>query len=104
FVLVFIHQERWLTKRNLLLLCIQPIASILLEWTNGYHHLFFVSIAPIEVDGIVMADMVRGPAYFANMIYSYVMIGFAFLLLSQVALRSSPLYLNQYRLIMIGSI
>lgn len=104
FVLVFIHQEKWLTRRNLLLLCIQPIASILLEWTDSYHRLFFVSATWIEREGIMMTEMVRGPAYYGNMVYSYAAIGFAFLLLSQVSLRSSPLYLNQYRLIIIGSI
>lgn len=104
FVLVFIHHENWLTRRNLLLLSIQPVAFLLIKWTDTYHHLFLLPAGTIEVQGIVMTDFVRGPGYFVNMAYSYVIIGVAFLLLSQVALRSSPLYLNQYRLIMIGSI
>jgi len=104
FVLAFTHQARRLTRRNLLILSIPPVVSILLQWTDHYHHLFFLSTGAVDVQGIVMAELVRGPAYFAHVAYSYIVIGFAFLLLSQIALRSSPLYLNQYRLIMIGSI
>src|ERR1044071_4640430 len=38
FVLTFTHNDTWLTRRNLLLLSIHPIALVLLEWTNRYHH------------------------------------------------------------------
>ncbi|HUE98647.1 MAG TPA: diguanylate cyclase [Anaerolineales bacterium] len=104
FVLAFTHNDTWFTKRNLLLLSIQPVASIFLQWTNKYHQLFYLSFTEVQEKGFMAVDLVRGPWYFANITYSYVIIIVAFLVLSQVALRSSPLYLNQYRLIMIGSI
>jgi len=104
FVLAFTHNDMWLTKRNLLLLCVHPAASILLQWTNTYHHLYYLSLTAVEKNHLMMIDIVRGPWYFTNMLYSYAMIGVAFLILSHVALRSSPLYLNQYRLILIGSV
>jgi diguanylate cyclase (GGDEF)-like protein/PAS domain S-box-containing protein len=49
-------------------------------------------------------ELLRGPWYFGNMLYSYMIIGVGFVLLSQGALRSSPLYINQYRLLLIGSL
>src|SRR5689334_12968659 len=42
FVLTFTHNEGWLTRRNLFLLSIHPIAVVLLQWTNPYHHLLYV--------------------------------------------------------------
>ena len=52
----------------------------------------------------MMMDLVRGPWYLINIIYSYTIIGVAILVLSQCALRWSPVYLNQYRLVLIGSL
>lgn len=104
FVISFTHHDRWLTKRNLLLLSVQPIVSLILYWTNEYHHLYYSAVRVIEQQGSIIIETIRGPWYFGNVVYSYVMLGVGFLLLSYGALRSSPLYVNQYRLILIGSI
>lgn len=104
FVLAFIQNTTGLTKRILLLLSIQPVTSLLLIWTNPYHHLFFLSVKTIQENEFVMIELIRGPWFFTNLVYSYIIIGIAILLLSQATLRSSPLYLNQYRLIFISSL
>jgi diguanylate cyclase (GGDEF)-like protein/PAS domain S-box-containing protein len=104
FVLGFTRDDGWLSRRNLLLFSIQPMVSVLLHWTNQYHHLYYRSINAVQENGFMVVDFVRGPGYFAYVTYSYAIIGIAFFLLSQGALRSSPLYLNQYRLILIGSL
>jgi len=104
FVITFTHRDTWLTRRNLILLSVQPIVSLLLEWTNKYHHLFFSSFQAIQGQDFITIDFIRGPWYFGNVVYSYAILAIGFFLLSQGALRSSPLYLNQYRLLLIGSI
>ena len=104
FVLAFTHSDAWLGKRNVCLLAIQPILSTVLFWTNEYHHLFYLSLDLVQENGFLAVDFVRGPWYWINIVYSYTIIGIAFLVLSQCALRWSPLYLNQYRLILIGSL
>ena len=103
FVLTFTHNDAWLTKRNLFLLSLQPILSTVLFWTNKSHHLFYLTLDVVQENGFLAIDFVRGPWYWINIVYSYTIIGIAFLVLSQCALRWSPLYLNQYRLILIGS-
>ena len=103
FVLAFTHNDAWLTRRNIFLLSLQPILSTILFWTNEYHHLFYQSLDLVQENGFLAVDFVRGPWYWINTVYSYAIIGIAFLVLSQCALRWSPLYLNQYRLILIGS-
>lgn len=104
FVLAFTHHESWLTKRGMLLLSIQPVVSLLLQWTNEYHHLYYSSITSVQNQDRITMELVRGPLYFGNIAYSYVILGIGFLLLSWGALRSSPLYLNQYRLLLVGSL
>jgi diguanylate cyclase (GGDEF)-like protein len=49
-------------------------------------------------------ELIRVHLHSINLMYSYAMIGIAIFLLSQATLRTSPLYLSQYRLILIGSI
>src|SRR6266508_405038 len=70
FVLVFIHNETWLTRRNLFLLCIHPVTLVLLQWTNSYHHLLHVSLKTIQMNDFMAVEFVRGPVYFVNVIYS----------------------------------
>src|ERR1044071_2214209 len=103
FVLEFTHHDAGLTRRNLVLLSFQPIASVLIHWTNGYHHLLYLSLNAIQVNDFMVLEFTRGPWYFINIIYSYTIIGIAFFFLSQAAMHASPLYLNQYRLIFIAS-
>jgi diguanylate cyclase (GGDEF)-like protein/PAS domain S-box-containing protein len=104
FVLAFTHNESWLTRRNLILLSIHPITLVLLQWTNSYHHLLYRSLQASQVNNFMTMEYIRGPLYFVSVIYAYILIGFALFLLGQGALHLSPLYRNQYHLIIIGSI
>jgi diguanylate cyclase (GGDEF)-like protein/PAS domain S-box-containing protein len=104
FVLGFTRNDIWFTRRNLLLLSIQPVASVFFQWTNQYHHLFYLSLKTVQENNVMTIEFVRGPWYFVNVIYSYAIIGIALFLLAQGTLRSGPLYLNQYRLILAGFI
>lgn len=104
FVLAFTHNDVWLTRRNLFLLSIYPAVAILLQWTNPYHHLLYLSFKTVQVNDFMVLEFTRGPLYFVNVIYSYAMIGTGLLLLSQAALHLGTLYQNQYRLIIVGSI
>ena len=105
FALTITYNESWLkSRRNLLLLSVQPVVSLLLLWTNEFHHLYYLSIQVIEKDGLTLLDFVRGPWYFVNVAYSYLAIIIAIVLIFLGALRSGPLFKNQYRLILLGSI
>ncbi len=104
FILKITHNERWLNRRNRLLLLIPPALSLLLLWTNNFHHWFYESIQARELDGLVMFEFVRGPWYFVNMAYSYAMVILALAVMFLSALRLGALFRSQYRLIFIGSV
>jgi diguanylate cyclase (GGDEF)-like protein/PAS domain S-box-containing protein len=103
FALGFTRNEAWLTPRRLILIFIQPAFSLLLQWTNSYHHLIYRSLTVIEQNGSTVMEITRGPWYLVNVVYSYAVIGTGIFLLSQGALRSGPLYRHQYRLILLAS-
>ena len=104
FALGFTRNTSWLTLRNLILLSIQPVISILLHWTNERHHLLYRSLNLIQMNGFLVMDLEHGPLHLVNMVYSYVLIGVGIFLMGQGALRSGPLYRYQYRLILLASL
>jgi diguanylate cyclase (GGDEF)-like protein/PAS domain S-box-containing protein len=104
FALGFIRNESWLTPRNLALLSIPPVSSLLLRWTDPYHHLFYQSLNIMQENGSVVMEIARGPWYLVNVVYSYAVIGLGIFLMSQATLRSGPLYRHQYRLILLASL
>ncbi len=104
FVLTFTHNDTWLTRRNLFLLSIHPVTLLFLEWTNSYHHLLYLSLKTVNVNGFLAMEYIRGPWYPVSVMYAYAIIGIALFLLGQGALHLGPLYQNQYRLVIIASI
>jgi len=104
FALDFTRNEAWLTRRNLILLSILPAVSLLLQWTNPYHQLLYRSLSIFRENGFVVIDVTRGPWYFVNVVYSYIVIMAGIILMSQAALRSGPLYRYQYRLVLVASL
>ncbi|MCC6300369.1 MAG: diguanylate cyclase [Anaerolineales bacterium] len=104
FILKFVKNERWLTRPYVFLFFIQPVLSMLVLWTNDLHHLYYESIQARNANGLIVFDFVRGPWYFVNTTYSYVVILLALGAMFFTALRLGPLFRNQYRLILIGSV
>ncbi len=104
FILKFTQNERWLTQQNSLLLFLEPALSLLLIWTNDLHHLYYKSIEPVGIGGVVMFETVRGPWYLVNTIYSYAVIVLSLGIMFYTAMRLGPLFRNQYRLVLIGSV
>lgn len=40
FTLQHTHREKWLTRHNVRVLVLIPLITLLVVWTNDYHHLF----------------------------------------------------------------
>ena len=57
-------------KKSYLLLFIIPISSLLILWTNDYHHLFY------EKYSIVSADTIFGPYSTIHLLYTYILLFF----------------------------
>ena len=104
FILKITHNERWLVRRNLFLFAILPVISLLLLWTNNFHHLYYASMQAIEINGLIMIEFVRGLWYFVNTAYSYAIVILALGVMFLSALRLGALFRIQYRLVLIGSV
>ena len=104
FSLKFTQLDVALRRRHVALLFVVPVAAVLLVWTNNLHHLVFSSIGIIQKDGFILIRLERGTWFYVNAIFSYLLIIVGGLLLFHASLRSSPLFRNQYRILLLGSL
>jgi len=85
-------REKWLTRRNLALLSIVPLITLLLVFTNEAHGLIW-SYVVLDADGpFLVLDHPLGVGFWGHVVYSYILILIAALMLVQALIRSRHLY------------
>ncbi len=95
FVLEYTGRERWVTRRNMALLVIEPVLTVLIAVTNQAHHLFWVDSSAVAVGGYVMREATFGPLFWAHAGYSYILMLTGTVLLIRSFLRAPNLYRGQ---------
>ncbi|NMB79959.1 MAG: PAS domain S-box protein [Methanomicrobiales archaeon] len=95
-------REYWITRQNLFLLFLVPAFCVMMVATNNYHHLFYSVFDQSVVDGIIYADITYGPVFWFNIIYAYLIIYIAIMLILQRFVYSSSVYRGQMVAILIA--
>jgi diguanylate cyclase (GGDEF)-like protein/PAS domain S-box-containing protein len=104
FALSFTNYEGLSNRRVLGALMIEPIGTLILVWTNKFHHLVFRSITPVHDNNLVWLKLVHGPWYNVNLYYSYFVILAGLGVFVYGMMRSSPLLKKHYRIILLASL
>ena len=95
FSLRYIGRDKWLMRRNLLLLLIVPSITLALAWTNSFHSLMWQG-RHLESSGpFVIIAKTYGPWFWIHASYSYVLIILGTVLLVQRLFRPPRLYREQ---------
>lgn len=97
-VLYFIDRYSWLTEKVYLILMVIPVVTILLLWTDSWHHLFFGQYPPLGRGSIYHG----GPWFYVNLVYLYALIVAGSVLLVRTYLRSAQFYQRQTRVVLAG--
>lgn len=84
--------------KKYILLFIVPIISLLVLWTNDFHHLFY------KVYSTNLSDTVYGPYMSIHTFYSYLLIVSGLLLLFRYSIKNSGFFSKQSILIFLGTI
>lgn len=92
---IFVNTKIKFKKSHLLLLII-PILSLIMLWTNDYHHLFY-----IEYDTI-RTGVIYGPYFTIHTIYSYLLIAIGLIRMIYHSIKSTGFFSKQSILIFIG--
>lgn len=95
--LMFANSNFKITFKWKLLFAI-PIVSILLLWTNDYHHLFY------ETYSININKAVYGSYFYVHYIYTYLLYGLGIFTLLKSSIKNSSFFSKQALLIIFGSL
>jgi len=102
YIIQYTGREKWLTRRNLALLGIVPLAFWLLVLTNELHGLAWSSIHLDIREGLAIKHSTYGPGLWIYATYSYALIVVSTLLLIQTLVRSGRLYRWQARALLLA--
>src|SRR5438876_1048754 len=95
FALQYTGRARWLSRRIMALLVVEPLVTLLLVWTNPFHHLIennFALDPHVPFSALVMD---YGSWYWVNIVYSYLLLLFGTFLICALIpalFRSAHLY------------
>src|SRR6266700_3452908 len=98
FVLQYTGRARWLTRRNIAILMVEPLITLLLVGTNQFHGLIESNIRLDTSGSFTALEVTYGVWYWINIAYSYLLLFVGAILicmLIQSLVRSARLYLGQ---------
>lgn len=104
FALQYTGRTKWLTRRNLLLLTIEPVVIALLVWTNEWHRLVWTQTTLRLMGSFTLMSVTYGAGFWIHATYSYLLTGLGTLLIVQALWRSPQLYRGQAGTLLVGAI
>jgi len=104
FILQYSGRDKWLTRRNLALLAIVPLATLSLVWTNEAHNLIWSRIELHTQGSFLLLDLTYGPGAWISAAYSYLLLLLGTGLLIQALLHSPYLYRGQTSVLLLGAL
>jgi len=80
-VLQYVGRERLVNMKTSLLLSIEPVITLILAWTNEFHHLIWSRVELLEKEPFSMLNLHYGVWAGVRMIYVYILIFYSLFLL-----------------------
>ncbi|MDL2248496.1 diguanylate cyclase [Tyzzerella sp. OttesenSCG-928-J15] len=71
YVFKFYGMDKYLTYKYIILFCIIPFITVILNFTNDYHHLFRIRFEVLQADPTHIILNERGPWFWVHTVYSY---------------------------------
>ena len=104
FALKYTDHEKWLTRRNSILLFIIPAVTLVMVWTNDIHHLMWGSIW-LDTSVYPAVDAVtHGIWFWISAAYAYILLLVGTLLVFKIYLKSSANYRKQSGTLLLAAI
>ncbi len=102
--MVYVGHEELLTRRNVFLICIIPTLTVLMNWTNEYHHLFYTATQLEMSLDMPLLNLSYGPWFYLFAFYSYGLCFAALVLCTQAMFSSTPFYRKQFSVIFVAAL
>ncbi|WP_436903516.1 histidine kinase N-terminal 7TM domain-containing protein [Halovenus halobia] len=102
FALAYTGYDEFVTRRTVAGLLVVPTVVIVGIWTNPVHHLFWVEHSFQSVGGLVVENPTWGVLFWAEVVYTYLLVAVASALLVRLIYKSDYLYTDQSALLLVG--
>lgn len=89
FALTYAGYSRRVNLSTIAVLSMVPAVMIVLAWTTPAHSLIYANLGVLDTGNFVVFQAERGPAFYIHVIYSYVLIAIASLLMIRVWRRAA---------------
>ena len=104
FALEYTGRGGWLTRRNMALLAVMPLLTVAVVWTTGSHSLYYSDPSLARAGPFVTLQVSHGPLFWANLVYSYLIILFGVLLILKAFLQAPPWLRGQAGVLVAGGL
>ena len=108
FILLFAFHYaglgQFLTPKSLVAMSIIPVITLLLQWTNPWHGLFYSKVDVCLLKGMTLLKTGKGLGYWVNIAYTYTSLFLMAWLLVRMSWRKGALYRRQTLVIVIASL
>jgi diguanylate cyclase (GGDEF)-like protein/PAS domain S-box-containing protein len=95
FALRYTRRDKWINGRNILLISIIPVITLLMVWTKDLHHFMYTSFTVAQQGTFTFVRADYGPWFWVSVVYSYLLVLIAVVLMI-IKLFSYPrLFLHQ---------
>ncbi len=102
FLLKFTGKDKWLGARYFYAFMALPLTTLLLVWTNKYHHLHYKSVGIDDSGPFPLLSIETGPWYFVHTIYFYTLLVWGVILLVKKYRKSDQVFRKQNLTILIA--
>lgn len=102
FSLDFIGKSHLPGRPGRMALWIFPLLILMLVWTNEHHHLMWSGERVVTTNGLSLLDIQYGPFFWAHVIFTYVVVLMASLILMGELVRRPGAYRTQIGMVILG--
>lgn len=104
FTLQYTNRNCWLNRRNLMMLSIEPLLTVLIVFTNEHHGLAWISSRMMAIGNFQDLSPVYGKWFWINAAYSYSLLLLGIVLLVQFYLSSDHPYRGQAKVLLLATL
>ncbi len=104
FIIKFIGRDEWLSLRNRLLIFFFPAVTLLMVWTNHWHHIQYEKVSVDTYGPFPMLAITPGPWYHVHTVYFYFLLAWGLFLLFNKFRKANTIYKKQNISILIGAL
>ena len=103
FILKFTGREKWLNTRSFIWIIIIPLITLLMVWTNNFHHLHYKSVSVDTSAAFPLLSIETGPWYFVHTLYFYILLAWGVVMLINKYRKSDSVFKRQNLIILLAA-